>query len=265
MVTNTAKDWSVIPTVKQLVANADELLTAYQRAIEGMPRETESGGICASEMFFFYVIVHPFAPKQILESGRARGESTLALARCFPGARIVSIEFEAETPDARIAETRLFPFKNVELLYGDSRELLPLRLEQDDVVLIDGPKEFRALKLALRLLRTGKPRIVFLHDVAAGTPVRQFIERCWTTAIFSDRPEFFERFHWMDAVRTSGDRHKPRQSTFACLPPGLPAPYFILLTRLVLARAASLAPEKLFHVFSNIFHATKRTDGSRAS
>lgn len=252
MVTHTASDSPAIPAAKQLLSNADRLLPAYQRAIEGMPRETEAGGICLSEMFFFYAIVRPLMPKQILESGRARGESTLALARCFPETRIVSVEFEAETTNARIAEAKLAGFKNIQLLYGDSRKLLPRQLECDDVVLIDGPKEFRALKLGLKLLRTGKPRAIFLHDFAAGTPARRFVERHWATAIFSDQPKFLERFGWMDEPQMSGDCRSPRQSTFACLPVGLPAPYCILLARLVFARAISLAPQKFFHFFAKM-------------
>jgi predicted O-methyltransferase YrrM len=249
---HTASDLSTLPSANQLLRKADELLPTYQHSIEGMACATNSGGICASEMFFFYAIVRPFAPKQILESGRAQGESTLALARCFPDARIISVEFEAGTSNARIAEARLNSFKNVEMLYGDSRELLPSRLMPDNVVLIDGPKEFRALKLALRLLRTGKPCAVFLHDFPAGTPARQFVERHWPTAIFSDRPEFLERFGWLDEDHVTGDWRRTRQSTFACLPAGLPAPYFILLTRLVLARAISLAPEKCSQFFAKV-------------
>jgi hypothetical protein len=116
-------------------------------------------------MFFFYATVHPLAPRQILESGRMRGGSTLILARCFPQARIVSVEFDRDSTHAAIAEEKLKPYANVELLYGDSREILPRRLQPGDAVLIDGPKDFRALKFALRLLRTGKPCAVLILTI----------------------------------------------------------------------------------------------------
>ena len=121
---------------------------------------------------FSFTYSHPLAPRQILESGRMRGGSTLMLARCFPQARIVSVEFDRDSTHAAIAEEKLKPYANVELLYGDSREILPGRLQTGDAVLIDGPKDFRALKFALRLLRTGKPCSVLIHDFHQGQPAR---------------------------------------------------------------------------------------------
>ena len=59
-------------------------------------------------MFLFYAAVKPFAPKQILESGRARGKSTLVLARCFPDARIVSVEYDRQSENAAAAAQQFF-------------------------------------------------------------------------------------------------------------------------------------------------------------
>src|SRR3984893_14662061 len=140
-----------------IAGSADALLPKYRDVISRIPPEAGFGGIWESEMFLFYAAVCPFAPKQILESGRARGKSTLTLARCFPNARIISVEFDRQSENAAAAEAKLKPYSNVELLYGDSREILPERLQTGDAVLIDGPKDFRALKLALQLLHTGKP------------------------------------------------------------------------------------------------------------
>src|ERR1051326_1203520 len=136
---------------------ADALLPEYQQIIERIPPEAGFGGIWESEMFLLYAAIKPFAPKQILESGRARGKSTLILARCFPESRIVSVEYDRESENAPAAEAKLKTESNVDLLYGDSRQILPNRLENGDAVLIDGPKDFRALKLAIDLLRTDKP------------------------------------------------------------------------------------------------------------
>ena len=117
-------------------------------------------------------------------------------------------------------------------------------LEPDDPVFIDGPKEFRALKLALRLLRTRKPSAVFLHDFGAGLPWRQFLERHWPGAFFSDNPEFLRRFGSLDPIGEA-----PRPTSLACLPAPLPGSYHALLTKIVLARAASLAPGKTRDLF----------------
>src|SRR5256885_12130851 len=144
------------PALLSKAALADALLPEYREIIGSILPEAGFGGIWESEMFLFYATVKPFAPKQILESGRARGKSTLILARCFPESRIISVEYERESENASAAEAKLKNESNVDLLYGDSREILPARLQDGDAVLIDGPKDFRALKLAVDLLRDRK-------------------------------------------------------------------------------------------------------------
>src|SRR6266567_9471535 len=140
---------------KSAVADrADALLPEYRDIIANIPPEAGFGGIWESEMLLFYAAVKPFAPKQILESGRARGKSTLVLAHCFPEARIVSVEYDRQSENAAAAEAKLKNESNVNLLYGDSRKILPQRLQIADAVLIDGPKDFRVLTLAVDLLRT---------------------------------------------------------------------------------------------------------------
>src|SRR5213076_2727346 len=223
---------------------AAALLPEYREIIGSIPPEAGFGGIWESEMFLFYAAVKPFAPKQILESGRARGKSTLILARCFPTARIVSVEYDRQSENAAAAEAKLRSCNNVDLLYGDSREILPERLQSGDAVLIDGPKDFRALKLAVDLLRTGKPSAVFVHDFPPDSPQRKFVERNFPNAFFGDDP-FVQRFQALDrerdprvsgggaAVPAAGPR---RYGVFVCLPPPLPA--FDLTARLRLFFAA---------------------------
>ncbi|MEY2543353.1 MAG: hypothetical protein QOE81_814 [Verrucomicrobiota bacterium] len=212
---------------------ADASLPEYREIIGSIPPEAGFGGIWESEMFLFYAAIKPFAPKQILESGRARGKSTLILSRCFPDARIISVEYERQSENVAAAEAKLKPCSNVELLYGDSREILPERLQAGDAVLIDGPKDFRALKLALDLLRTGKPCAVFVHDFPGNSPQRKFVERNWPTAFFGDDP-LFQRFQSLDNERDPRSNPQRRYGTFVCLPPPLPAPYFLLRLRLML-------------------------------
>ena len=226
--------------IDALLANADRFLPDFRTAIDAMPRHERGPGIFISEMFFFYCVVRPMNPPRILESGRDLGGSTLLLANCFPRTRILSVEFEAASPRATIAMNKLALYKNVECLFGDSRDILPKLLEPGDPILIDGPKEFRALKLALNLLRTRRPSAVFMHDFGAGTPWRQFLDRHWPGAFFSDHPEFLRRFGSLDNIGAA-----PRPTTFACLPASLPASYHTLLSKIVLARTKSLAPDKI--------------------
>jgi predicted O-methyltransferase YrrM len=200
---------------------ADRLLPEFQQIIAKIPPEAGFGGIWESEMFLFYAAVKPFAPKQILESGRARGKSTLILARCFPESRIISVEYDRQSENATAAETKLRSEGNVELLYGDSREILPERLQVGDAVLIDGPKDFRALKMAIDLLRTRKPCVVFIHDFLPNSPHRRFVERNFRRAFFGDDPRF-QRFQKLDNDRDPRPNPRRRYGTFACFVP--PAP-----------------------------------------
>src|SRR4029450_3498566 len=207
---------------------AGDLLSDFCGAIAGMRRELGFGGIGPRGMFFFYATVRRFAPRQILESGRMRGGSTLMLARCFPHARIVSVELDRDPTHAAIAEAKLKPYANVELLYGDSREILPGRIQPGDAVLIDGPKDFRALKFALRLLGTGETCAVLIHDFHPGQPARKLVERHWTGAFFSDDPAFAVHLRELNLRRGRDPNSKHRVAPFVCLPAGLPAPYFML-------------------------------------
>ena len=211
---------------------ADALLPEYREIIGSIPAEAGFGGIWESEMFLFYAAVKPYAPKQILESGRARGKSTLILSLCFPESRIVSVEYDRQSENAAAAEAKLKRCSNVELLYGDSRQVLPERLQTSNAVLIDGPKDFRALKLALDLLRTGKPCAVFVHDFPPNSPQRKFVDRNWPNAFFGDDP-LFRRFQSLDNERDPRPNPQRRYGIFVCLPPPLPMPYWKLRFRLL--------------------------------
>ena len=244
--------------VDTILANADRLLPEFRATIDAMPAHERGPGLFVSEMFFFYCAVKPMNPTRILESGRDLAGSTLMLTHCFPTARIASVEFEEASPRAAIALKKLAPYPNVECLFGDSRDLLPQLLESGDPVLIDGPKEFRALKLALRLLRTRKPSVIFLHDFGAGTPWRKFLDCHWPGAFFSDHPQFLQRYGSLDNIGAA-----PRPTTFACLPPNLPGSYHILLSKLVLSRALSLAAGKAKRVLRR--ETQDRTSDSRTT
>jgi len=222
------------PLSKTAIAKrADALLPEYRDLLATIPPEAGFGGIWESEMFLFYAALKPFAPKQILESGRARGKSTLILARCFPDAHIVSVEYDQQSENAPVAEAKLKSCSNVELLYGDSREILPERLQAGDAVLIDGPKDFRALKLALELLRARKPCAVFVHDFPPHSPQRKFVERNWPTAFFGDDP-LFQRFQSLDNERDPRANPQRRYGIFVCLPQPMPASFWQLRMKLLL-------------------------------
>jgi hypothetical protein len=231
-------------TASAVSARADALMPEYRACLADIVPEAGFGGIWESEMFLFYATVYPFAPTQVLESGRARGKSTLILARCFPKARIISVELNSQAPNAAAAEAKLKSYANVELVYGDSREVMARRLQNSDAVLIDGPKGFRALKLALQLLSSGKPCAVFVHDCPPGSPVRDFLVRHWPGAFFGDDP-LFRRFQVLDEGRDPLEPSRKRgYGIFACLPAGKRVPFWWLRLRLLFAELISMGAAK---------------------
>ena len=178
-------------------AAADELEGFRSRILE-VPYERK--GILYSEMFFLTLCARAVRPLRILESGRARGQSTLVLALSFPELPIVSLEHDERSPDVPVAAARLRPYRNVELRFGDATRILPAIARHGDVALIDGPKGWRGLRLALRLLAQARVRMVFIHDVPHGTDERAFLERWMPGTLYSDDPRFAEVAHRLDAA-----------------------------------------------------------------
>lgn len=172
-------------------------LDAFRARVAGVPYERK--GILYSEILFLYLCAKAAGARRILESGRARGQSTALLALCFPQLAILSVEHDAASPDAAVAAARLRGFRNVELRFGDATRILPAIAQPGDIALIDGPKGFRAVRLALRLLARGRVAMVFLHDVGPGTPERRFLERRLPATLYSDDPRFAGIAHSLDA------------------------------------------------------------------
>jgi hypothetical protein len=181
-----------------LAEAAAQQFDAFRSRIRDVPYERK--GILYSEMFFLTLCAGAVRPLRVLESGRARGQSTLVLALSFPELPIVSLEHDERSPDVPVAAERLRPYRNVELRFGDATRILPAIARPGDVALIDGPKGWRGLRLALWLLAQGRVRMVFIHDVPHGTDERGFLERRMPGALYSDDPQFAAVAHGLDAA-----------------------------------------------------------------
>ena len=218
-------------------------LAAFQALIAGVPYERK--GILYTEMFFLALCAARVAPRRILESGRARGQSTMLLARMFPSLPIISIEYDARSPDVPTAAARLAGFSNLDLRFGDATRLLPGLVQPGDIVLIDGPKGFRGLRLALSLLASGKPALVFVHDTGVDTAERNFLERHLPDCLYSDQADFVAVAHGLDAAvaDTIPPPHRYNGTApargygygLACLPRIDGVPYRALVLRAALA------------------------------
>jgi len=171
-------------------------IAEFQRLTTDIPYERK--GILFSEMFFFWLCARTVKPQRILESGRARGQSTLILSHCFPDAEIISVEYDSNSPDVLVASERLKGRDNVQQLFGDATRLLPKIAQTGDIAIIDGPKGYRGLRLALHLLSQGKMPFVFMHDTAIDSPERRYLSQRMPETSYSDLPAFSEIAHSLD-------------------------------------------------------------------
>jgi hypothetical protein len=146
----------------------------------------ERRGILFSEILFLAACLEGENFERIIESGTARGQSAFLLSTIFADKEVISVVYDHTTADAAFARTRLAGRANVKLVNGDSRKIIPAILKRRDVVLIDGPKSWRAIALAARLLSTGKLSFVFIHDLKAGDRDRKFVDRYLPESRFSD-------------------------------------------------------------------------------
>lgn len=164
----------------------------------------EERGVLHSEMLAVCSVARSLGVGAIVESGRARGQSTLQLARFFEGSpvRIVSVEL-ARDDDAEFAEARLAPYPHCEIRYGDAFEAVPAALDElqetPAAVLLDGPKGLPAIDLIGSLFeRFSNLRVAFLHDTRRQTPQRDAIESAGIRAFFTDDAEFVRRHADLD-------------------------------------------------------------------
>ena len=195
-----------------IIVRAAKLLPRFQTLAGMVPYEAK--GILNSEILFMAACTPELFKGNIIESGRARGQSTLILSLLFPESVIKSIEYESNSPDVSVAAKRLEKQTNVELLFGDSEVMLEPIVQSGDIVLIDGPKMFRAVRLAIRLLATQKPIAVFIHDITVDSFERKFLNRFFPEAYFSDSRVFAEAVISSDAEAESKQSPHTRLSGF---------------------------------------------------
>jgi SAM-dependent methyltransferase len=177
--------------------------------VEQIAAEYEKRGILHSEMLAACGAFDLLGCDLIIESGRCRGQSTSLLADYFAGrtvrakpVRIVSIELTRDE-NAEFAEKRLAHRPNVELLYGDSLQLLP-RLIADNPgatvgLLIDGPKSYTAIKLIERLTAAfPNVQVACLHDTRRGSDARTMLNEGNFRVAFTDDDAFVDRYRRLD-------------------------------------------------------------------
>ena len=165
----------------------------------------EPRGIPNSEMAFIIYAIRHLNCNTVIESGRARGQSTYMLAKYLPDAEIHSVEMRADHPDERIARERLKGFTNLTLHVGQGDVLLPklCRRPEPTAVLCDGPKGARAVGVLRSCFRNRNVRVGFIHDMRKldhGEPSkhRSAAVEAFPNHRFSDEDALVEASRWMD-------------------------------------------------------------------
>lgn len=190
----------------------------------------EPRGIPNSEMAFIIFSCQRLGIKVILESGRARGQSTYLLAKYLPDTKIHSIEMRKDHPDEAIAVKRLEGFKNVRLHYGQGDKMLPKLARHTaplpTAILCDGPKGVRAVGVLKSCFANKHVRVGFIHDMRkldhGKTSIhRQVAVDTFPNHIFSDEDRFVTRSRWMDdpVVAASGPVGPEHEAVFGSYGP----------------------------------------------
>lgn len=201
-------------------------VAAYPRLAEIAAEPFEPRGVFNSEMAAVIALCRAMKADVVVESGRARGHSTLLLAKHLdPGVTIHTFDRE-RGPDAIHAESKLAPFPNLHLHYGDSRLAIPALIAglsgKRVALLIDGPKDKKALDLLSDcLVKSDAVIVAFVHDLpqfAEATPSegRRWAERYFGAPWFTDDPEYVARFEFLDApVRDAADAGRVRWQPYS--------------------------------------------------
>ena len=182
----------------------DTLTPDELRAIASEPYEPR--GILHSEMALIIHICRRLGIEVVIESGRARGQSTYMLAKYLPGVDVHSVELR-DHPDEAIARERLSRCGNVRLYHGDGTQILPRIVEahrQRIAVLCDGPKGAAAVGIVAECFAKGA-LAGFIHDMrrldhGAPSPHRADAIARLPNHAFSDDPRIVSAASWMDAT-----------------------------------------------------------------
>lgn len=182
-------------------------MIAAAHSVEGIGSEPyEPRGIFGSEMALVIGLCRDMGVEVVIESGRARGQSTYLLAKYLPGVTIHSVE-RYQDADAEFAYQRLRAFDTLRLWFGDGRKLVP-QLVQVNVgkriaILLDGPKGQPALDLLKECTISSDVVVGFIHDMRKvdhdqPAPFRIAAEKMFPGAFFTDDPAYVEATQHLD-------------------------------------------------------------------
>lgn len=183
----------------------------------------ERRGILNSEMALILVTCRELGIKVMIESGRARGQSTYILAKYLPDVIVHSVEARPG-PDTEFGIARLAGMPNVALHTGDGGVLLPKLASASDLptaILLDGPKGERAVNVLAECFAYPHVRVGFIHDMrrldyGAPSPHRAAAVNRFPNAAFSD-DGIADHLKWLDDASDGapfGEAHERQYGSY---------------------------------------------------
>lgn len=195
------------------------------QAIAAEPYEPR--GILHSEMALIIHTCRRMGIEVVIESGRARGQSTYMLAKYLPDVDVHSVELR-DHPDEAFAQDRLVRFPNVFLHHGDGALIVPRIVEahtQRIAVLCDGPKGAAAVAVVTECFAKGA-LVGFIHDMrrldhGGPSPHRAAAIAALPSHAFSDDPRIVVAASWMDAniIASGGPAGPAHEAVFGSYGP----------------------------------------------
>ena len=207
--------------------------TLTQTELEAIASEPyEPRGILHSEMALIIHICRRLGIEVVIESGRARGQSTYMLAKYLPDAVIYSVELRNH-PDEAIARERLAGFGNIGLYSGDGAVMVPKLTGRDSesdpsrtAILLDGPKGAAAVSILEECFQYPHVLAGFIHDMrrldhGQPSPHRADAIARLPNHAFSDDPRIVSAASWMDAtiIATGGPAGPAHEAVFGSYGP----------------------------------------------
>ena len=166
----------------------------------------EARGILHSEIALILYVCERLQIECIIESGRARAQSTYLLAKYLPDIELHSVELY-EGPDELYGRERVADLVNVTLHYGDGTKIVPWLAAQSakpTAILCDGPKGAKAVAILEQCFVYPQISVGFIHDMrrldhGQPSPHRAAALARLPKHRFSDDPRWIAATSWMDA------------------------------------------------------------------
>jgi hypothetical protein len=191
-----------------------EIRDEFMSKMDGM--HWHKKGIFFTEALAFIAMCKAHGVNTIIESGVRNGDSTEMWLKFFgEDIRVISVDLMQHKDDVDAAINRLSHYENLEFKAGDGEIVVPeivRTLPEDAVVgmLLDGPKEFGAMRIAERCFRiSDKVKFISIHDMGNGalavstkptTKASIDLLRKWDNLLFdTDNEVFREKFASVDA------------------------------------------------------------------